>query len=452
MADLRRLFNMKITRQTKAATYGVFGVGLELTPAPGFYGVTKDNYQSVNAADVSKIVKAYSLYDDVIDDGVTGAALKAANAYFNQKPTPDTLVIGDISDAFSGVAIVLNGEDTGIEDVVAAVAFVSGDAVVSANFDGSAWVGTGADKITPQDDNPDLYRIAGRVVFVAGADVSVGYSDVKADAFPTAITAIKKQNNNWFMSFTTSRNPALLTQIADWTEAQTDKMAALVDDGGAVYSSNPQWPAGGITQYLFDKQYAGSFATTTRIDSNYVDAAQAGRCLTMQPGSETWALKTLSGVVTDDFDETDYQTITAINGNTYEDYGSGVMVTYPGTVGDGESIEAVRFCYWLADYMQKNLATFAINQKKVAYAPSGIELVCSNMEKSLKTGQDNGGILENFTNGDEYVRGFTVTRPTMNQITAAQQIKGDLQVPFQFYLAYAIKHVDGIGTALTWGM
>lgn len=452
MADLRRLFNMTITRQTKAAAYGVFGIGLELTPAPGFYGVTKDNFESITVDDVSKIVKVYSLYDDVIEDGVTGAALKAANAYFNQNPKPDTLVMADASGAFSSVAILLNNDDTGIEDVTAAVAFVSGDEVFNANFDGTAWVGTGADKITADENNATLYQVEGRIVFVTGADVSVGYSVVKADSFTDVITAIKRQNNNWFMSFTTSRNPSLLTQIADWTEAQIDKMAALIDDGGAIYSTNPPWPLGGITQYLFDKEYAGSFATTTRIDSNYLDAAQAGRCLTMQPGSETWALKTLSGVVADNFDETDYQTITAINGNTFEDYGSGVIVTYPGTCGDGESIEVVRFCYWLSDYMQKNLATFAINQKKVAYAPSGIELVCKNMEASLKTGQDNGGILENFTDGDNYVRGFTVTRPTMGQITAAQQIKGNLQVPFQFYLAYAIKHVDGIGTALTWGM
>ena len=452
MADLRRLFNISITRQTKAAAYGVFGIGLELTPAPGFYGVTKENFESITAADVSKIVKVYSLYDDVIEDGVTGAALKAANAYFNQNPKPDTLVMADASGAFSSVAILLNNDDTGIEDVTAAVAFVSGDDVLNANFDGKAWVGTGADKITADENNATLYQVQGRIVFVTGADVSVGYSVVKADSFTDTITAIKRQNNNWFMSFTTSRNPSLLTQIADWTEAQTDKMAALIDDGGAIYSTNPPWPLGGITQYLFDKEYAGSFATTTRIDSNYLDAAQAGRCLTMQPGSETWALKTLSGVEADNFDETDYQTITAINGNTFEDYGSGVIVTYPGTCGDGESIEVVRFCYWLSDYMQKNLATFAINQKKVAYAPSGIELVCKNMEASLKTGQDNGGMLENFTDGDTYVRGYTVTRPTMGQITAAQQIKGNLQVPFQFYLAYAIKHVDGIGTALTWGM
>lgn len=452
MADLRRLFNISITRQTKAAAYGVFGVGLELTPAPGFYGVTKDNFESITLDDVSQTVKTYTLYDDVIDDGVKGAALKAANAYFSQSPQPDTLVMADASDAFTTVAILLNDDDTGIADVDAAIATVVGDEVLNATFDGTTWTGTAAGSITADENDPLKYQVAGRIVFVAGADISVGYSVVKAESFTDVITDIRHQNDSWFMSFTTSRNPTLLTQIADWTEAQLNKMAVLIDDGGAVYSSDPKWPLGGITQYLFDKQFAGSFAITTRVDSNYLDAALAGRCLTMQPGSETWALKTLSGVVADNFTETDYQTITAINGNTFEDYGSGVIVTYPGTCGDGEAIEVVRFCYWLSDYMQKNLATLTINQKKLFYAPSGIELVCKNMESSLKTGQDNGGILEGFTDGTDYVRGFTVTRPTMQQITAAQQIKGNLSVPFEFYLNHAIKHVDGVGTALTWGM
>ncbi|HEY3591935.1 MAG TPA: DUF3383 family protein [Buttiauxella sp.] len=452
MADLRRLFNISITRQTKAASYGTFGVGLEMSPAPGFYGVTIENFESITMDDVSKTVKAYTLYDDVIDDGVKGAALKAANAYFAQSPTPDTLVIADISGAFESVAILLNGEDSGVENVVAAVATVVNKEVLTATFDGTVWTGEAAANITADENDPLKYQVTGRVVFVAGADVSVGYSDVKPDSFTDVITDIRHQNDDWFMSFTTSRNPALLTQIADWTEAQINKMAALIDDGGAVYSSDPKWPAGGITQYLFDKALAGSFAVTTRIESNYLDAALAGRCLTMQPGSETWALKPLSAVVADNFTETDYQTIKAINGNTFENYGSGVVVTYPGTCGDGEAIEVVRFCYWLADYIQKNLATMAINQKKIPYAPSGIEMVCMNIESSLKTGQDNGGIMESFSNGTDYVRGFTVTRPTMQQITAAQQIKGNLSVPFNFYLSYAIKHVDGIGTALTWGM
>lgn len=100
---------------------------------------------------------------------------------------------------------------------------------------------------------------------------------------------------------------------------------------------------------------AGSFAISTKLEKNFLDAAIAGRCLVMQPGSETWALKTLNAVQSDGFTETDYQKIKALNGNTFEDYGSGVTVTYPGTCGDGEAIEVVRFCYWQADRMQKTL-------------------------------------------------------------------------------------------------
>ena len=112
---------------------------------------------------------------------------------------------------------------------------------------------------------------------------------------------------------------------------------------------------------------AGSFAISTKLEKNFLDAAIAGRCLVMQPGSETWALKTLNAVQSDGFTETDYQKIKALNGNTFEDYGSGITVTYPGTCGDGEAIEVVRFCYWQADRMQKDLATLHINRNKVGH-------------------------------------------------------------------------------------
>lgn len=456
MANLSRLFNVTILRQSKAASYAVFGVGICLSPAPGFYGLTLENFEDATPDQVKKLTRTYTSYNNAVEAGVTGAALKAANSYFGQSPAPSSMVMGDISAAFTSTAILLNGDDIGIDGTLAALAIVvrkdGADTVLTATWDGTAWDGLAADYIDADADDVSKFQVKGRIVFVAGADVSVGYSVPKEDSYAQAITAIKNENNDWFMQFTPSRNPVLLTQIADWTEAQVDKMAALVDDGGAIYSTDPAWPEGGIMQYLFDKQMAGSFATVTRIDSNYVDAAQAGRCLVMTPGSETWALKTLSTVETDDFTEDEYKTIESLNGNTYEDYGSDVMVTYPGTVGDGEDIGNVRFCYWLRDYMQKNLATLYINQKKVGYDAQGIELTCKNMEKSLKQGQDNGGILEDISNPDDntFTPGFTVTRPSMQDITAAQQIKGSLTIPFKFYLRYAIKHVECEGVAQTY--
>ncbi|MNB60008.1 hypothetical protein D3C81_31880 [compost metagenome] len=456
MANLSRLFNVNITRQTRVASYAVFGVGIELTPAPGFYGVTMDTFESITTSDVAAITRTYAEYNDVIEAGVMGAALTAANDYFDQKPAPNSLVMADISAAFTSVAILLNDEGTSVDNVLAALAVVvtvnNADTVVTATWDGTEWTGTAADYITADQNDVNKFQVQGRIVFVEGADVSVGYSVVKAASFPQVITSIKNQNNEWFMQFCTSRNPSLLTQIADWTEAQNDKMAALVDDGGAVYSSDPKWPLGGIMQYLSDMEYAGSFATVTRIESNYVDAAQAGRCLTMTPGSETWAIKTLSGVRTDNFTEDEYQLIASLNGNTYEDYGSDVAVTYPGTVGDGEDIGNIRFCYWQRDYMQKNLATLFMNQNKIGYNPPGIEQVCKNMEKSLQQGQAQGGIMPDQSDGTTFTPGFTVTRPSMADITAAQVAKGNISIPFSFYLNDAIKHVDAIGDAMTWGI
>lgn len=236
--------------------------------------------------------------------------------------------------------------------------------------------------------------------------------------------------------------------IADWIEAQPDKMAAFLDDYTAA-----DWQTNGIAAYLFAQAMSGSFAITTTHMTNPLVAALAGRCLVMQPGSETWAIKTLSSVEADPFDDTDFAKIKALNSNTFEDYGSGIRVTYPGLCGNGESIEVVRFCFWQADRIQKDQATLYVNRNKIAVDPQGVELTALQIEKSLKAGQTAGGIMENFNDDDgNIVNGFTVTRPTMDQISAVQRINGELQIPFEFYLRYAIKHVDAIGTARTYGI
>lgn len=94
-----------------------------------------------------------------------------------------------------------------------------------------------------------------------------------------------------------------------------------------------------------------------------------------------------------------------------------------------------------------------MNRNKIGHDMPGYEVVCLKMESSLQAGKDAGGILQDFVdqNGD-LVRGFTVVRPTMAQVSATQRINGDITVQFSFYLRYAIKHVDAIGTAMTYGI
>ncbi|ECE5859526.1 DUF3383 domain-containing protein [Salmonella enterica subsp. enterica] len=452
MANLNRLFNVSISRKTRAATAAEFGVGILLTPAPCFYGLTASTFENATAASVSALVQVFSDYDSVVSAGVTGDTLDAANAYFAQSPQPETLVMADISSCYSKTAIRLTGSCT-VEGKDAAIAFMPvGDpkSLYTATLSNGVWVGDASDVIHVSASDPDVWIVDGRVVWVDGAVIDVTASTVKPDSYAQAIAQIKVANSGWFMQFTPSRDVALLTQIADWTETQVDKMAALVDDVGTIYT-NDKWPVGGITQYLYDKDFAGSFSICTKIADNFPDAALSGRCLTMAPGSETWALKSLSATQRDPFTETEYTTIAAIHGNTYEDYGSGVYATYPGTCGDGEAIEVVRFCYWQRDDMQKRLATMHINSDKIGHDAEGYEQECQTMEASLASGQRAGGISKDIADGDTFTPGYTVTRPTEKEVSAAQRIKGDIKIYFSFYLRYAIKHVDAIGDALTYG-
>lgn len=450
MANLNRLFNVSISRKTRAATAAEFGVGILLAPAPCFYGLTASTFENATAASVSALVQVYSDYDSVVAAGVTGDTLDAANAYFAQSPQPDTLVMGDISACYLEIALRLTGTCE-VEGVDAVILIASGTMLQTATYKNGAWTGEGADAITVTSNG---FGCTGRIVWMSGVTLDFAEGRVGNPGTPysyeNTIIKIKAENNGWFMQFTPSRDVTLLKQIADWTETQVDKMAALVDDVGTIYA-NDKWPVGGITQYLYDKDLAGSFSICTKIADNFPDAALSGRCLTMAPGSETWALKSLSATQRDPFTETEYTTIAAINGNTYEDYGSGVYATYPGTCGDGEAIEVVRFCYWQRDDMQKRLATMFINSDKVGHDAEGYEQVCQTMEASLASGQRAGGVSQDIADGDTFTPGYTVTRPTEKEVSAAQRIKGDIKIYFSFYLRYAIKHVDAVGDALTYG-
>lgn len=453
MANLSRLFSVKIGRQAVAAKYGVFGVGIILAPVSGFYGVTYGTYETHSAEEFDYTYAVYTNPDDPALDGMSGDNLKAVQAYFSQKPAPDTLVVGDISSVYSKTMIKLNGVPVSGAPTTkkATIGYIATTGEYRyASYNGTIWAGStgAAADIVVDTNNADQFNVTGRVVYLEGADVLHELSTAQESQVVPAIASIKNQYNKFFMCMTTSRNLTIQKAIADWVESQIDKMGVFIDD----YTSST-WATDSITKYLHDKNLSGSFAISTKKPKNFLDAAIAGRCLVMQPGSETWALKTLNGVMSDDFTETDYQKIIALNGNTFEDYGSGVTVTYPGTCGDGESIEVVRFAYWQADRMQKDLATLFVNRNKIGHDMPGYEVVCNQMESSLKAGQSAGGIIENFTdeNGD-LIRGFEVFRPTMAEVSAVQRIKGDLTVKFQFYLRHAIKHVDAIGTGMTYGI
>ncbi|NUL35043.1 DUF3383 family protein [Kosakonia sacchari] len=451
MPNLNRLFSIKINRQAIAAKYGVFGVGMIFAPAPAFYGLAINTYEDATIDQFSQLYRVYTSPDDAIAEGVTGSNLTAIEDYFSQKPAPDQLVVGDISNAFNTLAISLTGVavENAPATVKAVIGIVNGTDYITASYDGTDW--TGSEDVTTiivaDAQKAGNFNVTGRIVYLEGAVIDIAKCVSNVAAVQLAVQKIKDQYPLFFMVMTPSRDFDVQKEIAEWVEAQPDKMGVFIDNYNGA-----GWPEQQIQNYLFTNNMAGSFSITDNQNDNYLDAAEAGRCLVMAPGSETWALETLNGVKPSVFTESEYQQIAAMNGNTFEDYGSGITVTYPGTTGDGESIEVVRFVYWLADRMQKDLATLFTNRQKIGVDPAGVELVCLQMESSLTAGVEAGGIMRDFRDANNnIVKGFTVTRPTMAQISAVQRINGQIDIPFEFYIRYAIKHVNGIGNALTYG-
>jgi len=70
----------------------------------------------------------------------------------------------------------------------------------------------------------------------------------------------------------------------------------------------------------------------TNADTEYPDAAWAGRVFTVHPGSETWALKQLASVTPSALSSTNRQTVANKGGNTFEFYSKQVALTNPGKV------------------------------------------------------------------------------------------------------------------------
>ncbi|EHA7526685.1 hypothetical protein JMI48_004667, partial [Salmonella enterica] len=72
MANLSRLFSVKIGRQTTAAQYGVFGVGIILAPGAAFFGLKYSTYESAKIENFNDLYRVYTSADDAASDGMSG--------------------------------------------------------------------------------------------------------------------------------------------------------------------------------------------------------------------------------------------------------------------------------------------------------------------------------------------------------------------------------------------
>lgn len=272
-------------------------------------------------------------------------------------------------------------------------------------------------------------------------------SGVSAETLGAELTAIQNEDPNWYGFALTERDPLLQMAAAEWSETQTKIFFTSTADADVIDPAK--------TDDVLSKLAGKSFLRTAVIvDKNaadqYLEMAWMGRCFTIAPGGETWALKQLAGVQASDWTATEQQTIVKKGGNTFERFAPQIYLTTPGKAVSGEWIDVVRFRDWLADYIQTSLSTLMINRTKVPYTDGGIALIVNNLTSCLSEGQRVGGIAPDEVDADgNNVKGFVVTYPRSIDVSFQDKADRVLNLSFSARLAGAI-HLTNINGNLSY--
>ena len=137
-----------------------------------------------------------------------------------------------------------------------------------------------------------------------------------------------------------------------------------------------------------------------------IHAAVVGLCFPADPGTITFALKTLSGVpVSDQVTSDAISTLESKNVNYYTRIG-GRNITLKGVTSGGDFIDVTRSIDWLTNRIRENVFFYMASADKIPFTDAGADILVNAARQIL------GEALARGVIADEY----TVTRPSITAV------------------------------------
>lgn len=391
---------LSITQATANLTRAGFGIAMHLS------------YE----ANWSERSRTFTRYTDVLADSAafssTGPTARMALAYFSQNPQPTALIIGRGANKPTKIVTVsalnpttnvsypykLNVKGTGFAD--ATVTFTSDGTPTAAEY--SAGMTTQLNAVvgknyTAADGGNGTVTVTGNA---PGAWFSIEVPDVAyqtttettADPGVAAdIAAILAENPSWYALHTAFNSKAYGVACAAVIEATGSKIyLAGTNDTSTVLVATTG------TADLADQCKTNAYTRTSvhyhRDPAAFYDAGLLGACLTFDPGTETWAFKTVAGVGTFAMTATHRTNIVARNANSYENV-AGLNISFNGMMGSGMFVDYRRAADALQDDMSKAVFGALAANPKLPYTDQGIAVIKSVMTGSLLRFSRPGGFL-----------------------------------------------------------
>ena len=257
--------------------------------------------------------------------------------------------------------------------------------------------------------------------------------------------AVTADDGNFYGIGLAGREEKDILAMAEWAEANEKLFATATAKDGA-YQSDVDTDLG---SKLKAKNFYRTYWFYHALENEFPELALMSRCFTSYPGGETWALKKLAAITTDNLSATKLKAIcgdknnSGKNGNAFVPFRN-ISCTQGGMVAAGEWIDVIRFRDWLKEEISVNVFNLLINRDKVPYTDEGIAQVEARIRDALVLGQRRGGVAP--TEYDEEGRenlGFTVTVPLASSVSANTKAKRKLtDVFFTARLAGAIHFVE----------
>lgn len=237
-----------------------------------------------------------------------------------------------------------------------------------------------------------VYKIA-NAIFSQNPSVSrvvVGRADSGDATIAASLAAIQNEDNSWYGLVADQAMVADFDDIAAWVESAKKLAIFWITDVNAYDATKTTDLASVLKAAAYDRS-AVIWHATPASGADYPDAAWMGEGFPYDPGTSTWAYKTLKGITPDNIagKETPLQNK---NCNYYSEVG-GVNITQEGKVASGEWIDIIIGTDWLEARLREEVFSAFVNNRKIPYDDTGIAMI-EGLVKGVLQRAAKAGILQ----------------------------------------------------------
>lgn len=395
-------------------------------------------------------VRTYTNLAGLITDGfvVTDATYLIAAKIFSQNPRPPRLMVGRCAlkptQRWALTPVAANSHEYSLKVNGTTVTFTSDSSGTVA--EAIAGLKSAIDALSlglTTSDQTTYLRVTANTAgaFFSLESPETAYLKIAQDhADPgvgTDLAAIALEDNSWYGLCSAFNSSAYVDAVSDYAEANKKLYVAQTQDSDVINVSNGSDSTTIAAVLKADSKYRTALIYHPTTNA-FADAALLGRCLPLDPGSETWKFKTLAGVSTTVLTATQRTNALAKRCNVYNTV-AGVAITEEGKVSGNEWIDVIRFRDWIEARIGEEVFAALAASNKIPFTDEGVAVITGLVRAVLDQGVAVGGLSADPAP--------VVSAPLVANVSATNKALRNLpDVKFDAVLAGAIHAVTISGT------